>query len=118
MHVYERSALDAYEKTEEVLHGMDEVFFKKALKPYSKGKTALAQAEELITLIDKKRKLIAFYYDIKEALDTLKPEHKRLLGEKYGFIGNGVTDEINRNYFRKIRAGGKGVLFFRRNFMR
>lgn len=102
MHVYERSALEAYEKTEEVLHGMDEVFFKKALKPYSKGKTALAQAEELITLIDKKQKLIAFYYDIKEALGTLKPEHKRLLGEKYGFIGNGVTDEINRNYFRKI----------------
>ena len=29
MHVYERSALDAYEKTEEVLHGMDEVFLKK-----------------------------------------------------------------------------------------
>lgn len=101
MYVYEKSALDAFEKIKEVSDGMDEVFLRKALKPYSKGKTALAQAEELITLIDKKRKLIAFYYDIKEAVETLKPEHKRLLGEKYGFIGNGVTDEINRNYFRK-----------------
>lgn len=107
MFVYEKATLTAYDKIEEVLAGFDAVFEKKALTPYSRSKTALAQIDELIELMQKKDELIEFYTIITDALDSLKPEHRRILGEKYGFIGSGVTDPLNRNYFRKTLLATK-----------
>ena len=69
MLVYERTLLEAYDKTEEILEGMDSVFMKTALMPYRRGISAERQAEELIELIEKKKRLIKLHHDITEALD-------------------------------------------------
>lgn len=116
MFVYEKATLSAYDKIEEVLNGFNAVFEKKALTPYSRSKTALAQIEELIELMQKKDELIEFYATITEAIDALKPDHRRILGEKYGFIGSGVTDPLNRNYFRKTLLATKNFAKAMENF--
>ena len=46
--------------------------------------------------------MIAFYSDITTAVHRLKAEHRRLIQEKYGMVGGGVSDEQNRNYYRKL----------------
>ncbi len=102
MFAYERTLLEAYDKIGNVLEGMDSVFMKTALAPYRRGLTAEAQAEQLIALIEKKKKLVTLYYDITEALDAIKPKFKRILGERYGFSGNGISDVQDRNYYRKL----------------
>ena len=102
MRVYEKATLEAFCKTEEVLEGMDSVFMKRAFKPYDRGKTAERQAEELIAIIEKKKKLISFYLDVKKALKSLKPEHEKILADRYGFGDDGVTFEKDRNYFKKL----------------
>lgn len=100
--IYAKTALEGYTKVEDVIEIMDESFLKKAIVPYGRYKTAEKQAEELIGLIEKKKRLIAFYSDITTAVHGLKSEHRRLLEEKYGMVGGGVSDEQNRNYYRKL----------------
>ena len=102
MFVYERTLLEGYDKTQEVIEGIDSVFLKTALTPYRRGLSALNQAEELIAMIEKKQRLIDLYYDIKESLDAIKPKFKRILGERYGFMGDGVSGVQDRNYYRKL----------------
>ena len=99
--IYEKTALEGYTKIGEIIEWMDEAFLKRASAPYVKGQTAQKQAERLIDLIEKKKRLIDFYYDIKEATESLKEEHRLLLREKYGVI-EPMNIERNRNYFRKL----------------
>lgn len=100
--IYAKTALTGYTKVEDVIEIMDEAFLRKAIVPYGRYKSAEKQAEELIDLIEKKKRLIAFYSDITTAVNGLKPEHGRLIREKYGMVGGGVSDVPNRNYYRKL----------------
>ena len=100
--IYAKTALTGYTKVEDVIEIMDESFLRKAIVPYGRYKSAEKKAEELIDLIEKKKRLIAFYSDITTAVHRLKAEHRRLIQEKYGMVGGGVSDEQNRNYYRKL----------------
>ena len=71
MLIYAKTALEGYTKVEEVIEGMDAVFIKRALATRCGG-DALKQAEELIELIEKKKRLIRFYDDIRSSVESLK----------------------------------------------
>lgn len=101
MLIYAKTALEGYTKVEEVIEGMDAVFIKRALATRCGG-DALKQSEELIELIEKKKRLIRFFDDIRSSVESLKAEHKRIIKERYGITPGGVTDKPDRNYFRKL----------------
>ena len=81
--IYAKTALTGYTKVEDVIEIMDESFLRKAIIPYGRYKSAEKQAEELIDLIEKKKRLIAFYSDITTAVHRLKAEHRRLITANY-----------------------------------
>lgn len=102
MLAYEKTMLEVYVKTKNIIDLADAAFMKKALTPYRRGMTALAQAEELIGMIEKKNKLIRLYSDITVALNSIALKFRRILGEKYGFFTDGDVGIKDRGYYRKL----------------
>lgn len=103
MFTYEKSLLKTFGEIEDVLELMDRSFYKRAVGSHSSKLSAYDEAEEMIELIELKKELIALYLTVSDVLSGLKKEDYRLLDERYGFFGDKrVTDEVNRNYYRKL----------------
>ncbi len=104
MFAYEKAILKSYGKFEEVIDCMDESFMRKALKTFSSRMPTEKLAEKLIDMTERKKSLVRLYFSVGDALSSLKAEDQRILSERYGFDSGkkGVTDEQNRNYYRKL----------------
>lgn len=102
MLAYEKTMLKVYVKTQNIIDLADAAFMKKALTPYRRGMTALAQAEELIGMLEKKRKLVRLYSDISVALNSIALKFRRILGERYGFFTDVDVEIKDRGYYRKL----------------
>ena len=87
-----------------IIESMDRRFMLRALGSFSCRLPAEVQAEKLIELTERKKQLLILRLNVYDALNAIKPEYKRILAEKYGFDEDkkGVTDEKNRNYYRKL----------------
>lgn len=104
MFIEQKALLRSLEEMSGIIESMDRRFMLKALGSFSCRLPAEVQAERLIELTERKKKLLILRLDVFEALNAIKPEYRRILAEKYGFDEEkkGVTDEKNRNYYRKL----------------
>ncbi len=103
MFVEQKALLASLESASAVIESMDRKFFMKALGSFSCRLPVETQAERLIAMTERKRELLDLVADARDALNSLKPESRRLLTEKYGIDGaKQSTDEKNRNYYRKL----------------
>lgn len=104
MFIEQKALLRSLDEMSGIIESMDRRFMLKALGSFSDRLPAAAQAERLIMVTERKKRLLILRLDIYDALRMLKPDYRRILAEKYGFDENkkGVTDEKNRNYYRKL----------------
>lgn len=104
MFIEQKALLRSLEEMSGIIESMDRRFMLKALGSFSCRLPAEAQAERLIELTERKKRLLLLRLNVCEALRNIKPEYRRILAEKYGFDEEkkGVTDEKNRNYYRKL----------------
>ncbi len=104
MFIEQKALLRSLDEMSGIIESMDRRFMLKALGSFSCRLPAEAQAEKLIELTERKKRLLVLRLDVYDALRMIKPEYRRVLAEKYGFDEDkkGVTDEKNRNYYRKL----------------
>lgn len=104
MFIEQKALLRSLDEMSGIIESMDRRFMLKALGSFSCRLPAEMQAEKLIELTERKKRLLVLRLDVYDALRMIKPEYRRVLAEKYGFDEDkkGVTDEKNRNYYRKL----------------
>lgn len=104
MFIEQKALLRSLDEISGIIESMDRRFMLKALGSFSCRLPAEMQAEKLIELTERKKRLLVLRLDVYDALRMIKPEYRRVLAEKYGFDEDkkGVTDEKNRNYYRKL----------------
>ncbi len=104
MFIEQKALLRSLDEMSGIIESMDRRFMLKVLGSFSCRLPAAAQAEKLIELTERKKKLLILRLDILDALNMIKPDYRRMLAEKYGFDEDkkGVTDEKNRNYYKKL----------------
>lgn len=104
MFVEQKALLRSLDETSGIIESMDKRFMFRALGSFSCRLPAEVQAERMIGLIERKKKLLILRLNVYEALRGIKPEYRRILAEKYGFDEEkkGVTDEKNRSYYKKL----------------
>ena len=104
MFIEQKALLRSLDDMSGIIESMDRRFMLRALGSFSCRLPAEVQAEKLIELTERKKQLLILRLNVYDALNAIKPEYKRVLAEKYGFDEDkkGVTDEKNRNYYRKL----------------
>ena len=85
MFIEQKALLRSLEEMSGIIESMDRRFMLKALGSFSCRLPAEVQAERLIELTERKKKLLILRLDVFEALNAIKPEYRRILAEKYGF---------------------------------
>lgn len=104
MFIEQKALLRSLDEMSGIIESMDRRFMLRALGSFSCRLPAEVQVEKLIELTERKKQLLILRLNVYDALNAIKPEYKRVLAEKYGFDEDkkGVTDEKNRNYYRKL----------------
>lgn len=104
MFIEQKALLRSLDEMSGIIESMDRRFMLKTLGSFSCRLPVAVQAERLIELTERKKKLLILRLDIINTLNTIKPDYRRMLAEKYGFDEdkNGITDEKNRNYYKKL----------------